>query len=123
MDYAPVSYQKRNEVLAKICHEAIGAFRSSVGLGAPPFWGMLRDDEKADMVGLIETACQEDSTAESVHEHWIKRQTARGWAAGDKYNKIHKTDPWLVEYIKLPRSEKLRYVTIVSIVKGLSDQI
>ena len=47
-----------------------------------------------------------EQIAENVHENWAKSRMAEGWTYGEIRDDAKKTTPCMVEYSRLPESEK-----------------
>ena len=48
-----------------------------------------------------------EAMAKNVHDIWAKNRIAQGWTYGPQRDDVKKQTPCMVEYEKLPESEKL----------------
>lgn len=61
-----------------------------------------------------------EAIAQNIHEAWALQRQLKGWEYGKDYDETNKKHPCMVEYDKLPESEKdMDRVTVVQTIKML----
>ena len=106
----------KNEVIAKITHEADRAIRARMGQNIPP-WDRHEAGLKTEWRAKIGALKGSDSiTPQMRHESWVQDMIKAGWVQGDKVDHDKKTHLSICAYKDLPEQVHLLDEVFVAIV-------
>jgi RyR domain len=125
-----------DEQIAWIIHEAHRAFQMTDPLHpnhvmpAPP-WQTMSRKQKDIVMGVPRLLRQEKREldpaewimlpdqvlARKIHEQWVRRMIANGWAWGKEKDPLKKTHPDLVSWAELPEYEQRKSEQAVAIAR------
>src|ERR1035438_8271175 len=96
----------KEEQIAPVVHEAIRAYQKVLGQKPSPPWDEATW-EKDSTLEAVKFALA-DPTPGQQHNQWMAERLAAGWKWGPQKDNDAKTNPMLVPFEQLPRSEERR---------------
>ena len=108
--------------IAEACHEANRALQKLLGEPVNKAWKLETCELKASVLeGVV--AAWSGQWPEGLHKSWVAGKLANGWTFGSTKDFDAKTHPCLVEYSKLPESQKVKDKIFHLVVQAGNDQL
>ena len=104
------------EAIARQCHEINRAWCELNGDYSQPEWEDAPGWQKESAIKGVEFHLSGEKTPEDSHISWMQEKIANGWIYGEVKDPEAKTHPYLVEYNKLPRDQKVKDALFTAIV-------
>jgi hypothetical protein len=109
------------EAIARVCHEANRAYCESIGDDTQKAWDHADQWQRdSAAVGVTFTLEHPDATPADQHEAWREAKVKDGWQYGTVKDAAAKTHPCLVDYDRLPESQRRKDSLFLAVVKSLS---
>ena len=108
--------------IARIAHEVNRAYCVTLGDLSQVSWDDAPDWQKNSAInGVRLHLTKPDAGPEASHECWLKEKRENGWKYGPVKDVEKKEHPCMVEYSKLPQSQKAKDYLFVAVVRGYAD--
>lgn len=108
--------------IARVCHEANKAYCWAIGDFSQVTWetapGWQRDSAIKGVALHLDNPGLPPSAS---HDAWMAEKLRDGWVYGEKKDYERKTHPCIVPFSDLPRTQQLKDVLFIAIVKALAD--
>jgi hypothetical protein len=113
------------ELIAQACHEQNRVWCQALGDTSQVAWADAPEWQKQSVIAGVKFL-SENPGAElgALHEEWRKAKLADGWVYGDAKDETKKTHPCLVDWDKLPETQRVKdylfsmttecYITLLS---------
>lgn len=109
------------ESIAKVCHEANGAYCASIGDNTGTSWeDAPRNIKAAAIAGVKILIANPELTSCDMHEAWLDFKTREGWVFGEVKDIKAKTHPCLVPYDELSAAQQTKDIIFSAIVRGMA---
>jgi hypothetical protein len=106
--------------IARICHEAIVAYRKSLGDNSQKSWDKAGKDEKEGITKSVTLhLVNVDAWPAENHNAWLKERIDNGWVFGEVEDEGKKTHPHIVPYEQLPIDQQIRECLLRGITQSL----
>lgn len=111
------------EQIANVVHEANRALQRILGdQWVSPAWWEAPLSQRDSLINGVQKAI-EGSTAEELHEEWVRWRADQGWRFGRVKDEFAKTHPCMVPYADLPAEQRIKDDLLRSIVLTLARQV
>lgn len=110
------------EFIAQTVHEMNRAYCISLGDHSQPHWEDALSWRMDSCIEGVRGALNGNSPQES-HESWMRLKLKEGWKHGKVKDLEKKEHPCMVEYDKLPFTEKLKDHNFVGVVMVLAENV
>jgi len=118
-----MSTTHKQEMIARVCHEANRALCTAFGDTSQVPWEDAPANIKASAIDGVRHALDNpDATPTSSHDNWRAFKRADGWVYGDTKDAAAKTHPCLVPYDQLPPEQKAKDYVFQAIVHSLTSE-
>ena len=114
------------EEIAEICHEANRLYCQTIGQAEwqTKSWDRVNESVRQSAIAGVQAKMDDpELTPAEQHENWMSYKINDGWVYGEEKHDGKKTHPCLVEYEKLPDTQKRKDLLFGSIVTALSMQV
>jgi RyR domain len=114
----------RDEVIARVCHEAnraLQAIQQVPGIPVAPPWAGFPVREQQGVIDGVRNAVS-GATPRQLHEEWRLAKIADGWMPGLRKDADAKTHPCLVPYDQLSYEQQVKDILFTAIVRALTGQ-
>lgn len=99
----------REVAVACVAHHANCLYCSLIGDTVPPAWDDLPGEMQAGMIDAVRLVERgEIITPQEAHTRWMAARIDAGWVYGPEKSQLKKTHPNLVEYDRLPASQRTK---------------
>lgn len=111
-----------NITIAKLCHEINKIYCESMGDLSQIKWEEAPKWQRTSaMHGVRFYMDNPNATPKDMHDSWLKEKLDNGWTYGPLKDSERKTHPCIMEYEKLPESQKIKDRLFLTVVKSLTD--
>jgi hypothetical protein len=104
---------------ARAAHEALSAYRVSIGEDALPAWEAAPEWMVDSTLALVDRIAAGNDDPAAEHEAWRAERESQGWTYGPVRDNIAKTNPLLVAFDALPEREKGRTLVQIDAIKRM----
>ena len=108
------------ERTARVAHEALRAWKTSVGQDAGPVWDAapewMRQETSESVRRRLENP---QASAAEEHDRWARHKIATGWTYGAAKDDAAKTHPMLAPFSDLPEEERKKDALILAVTDAL----
>lgn len=115
------------EYIARLCHDIMRVFNSSIGDDSLTSWDSTAEETKnSTRKGVAHLILNPSTTPEETHEKWVEDKRCEGWSHGQYKDPDSKTHPCMVPYFDLGVEHRLKdhlfRNTVLSVLGTLSEE-
>lgn len=105
--------------LGRLCHEINRTYCRLIGDIVQPAWDTAPTWQKDSVVNGLQYFIEHpDVTPEGMHENWMHKKIADGWAYGEINDPEKKTHPCMMSYEKLPVEQRMKDHLFLAVCKS-----
>lgn len=110
--------------LAKLTHELNRSYCQTIGDMTQPIWECAPGWQRQSAIQGIEYALANPKvTPQQMHENWCQEKVKAGWKYGQVKHEFKKEHPCLVDYSRLPESQKVKDTLFLALVRAVEPYI
>lgn len=111
------------EQIAHVVHEANRALQRILGdRWVSPAWWEAPLSQRDSLINGVQKAI-EGSSAEELHEEWVRWRAEQGWRYGRVKDEFARTHPCMIPYDRLPREQRVKDELLRVIVQTLAVEL
>lgn len=107
------------DLICRVTHEAMRAYRSGIGQDDLPTWKRapkwMKEATRGSVRHVLDNPGQ---SAQMQHEQWAEQKRAAGWRHGRVKDARKKTHPLLVPYGDLDPDERRKDALVIAVVSA-----
>ena len=112
--------QHEVEIIARVAHEAVRAYKKALGEEEIPGWDEAPDwMHESTLTAVRDRLADPDAPPSAQHEAWMAEKHAAGWRHGLVNDPAAKTHPMMVPHEELPDTERRKDTLIQAVVDAL----
>lgn len=110
----------KEEVIARVCHEANRAYCAGIGDNSQVAWADAPQWQRDSAVtGVQFNLANPDAPASASHDSWLAEKERTGWRYGEVKDPEAKTHPCFVPYEQLPVEQQKKDALFKAVVAAL----
>lgn len=110
-----------DEEIAQVVHEAMRAFKISLGQDAPEDWQHCPQWMRDSSVAAVQYRKDNpDAPHSAQHDQWMDDKLAHGWTFGEVRDDDAKKHPLLIPYEQLPVIERRKDALVSAVIRALT---
>ena len=113
--------RKKNEDIAKVCHEANRAYCQALGDNTQDHWDVAPEWQKVSARMGVDFHCMGNFGPEMSHVSWMKQKTDEGWKYGPIKDTEKKEHPCMVPFSELPVEQQAKDYIFRAIVHAMQS--
>lgn len=112
-----ILFDRKIEMIAKICHEANRAYQLTIGEVPSKTWSEAPEWQKDSARCGVRFHLNDPRASHSAsHENWMEQKRKEGWTYGPVKDEEKKTHPCFLPWLDLPQEQRQKDVLFKSIV-------
>ena len=111
-------------VIARVCHEAMRAYRTALGEDELPPWDEAEPWQvEATLAAVRFRMAHREAPPGVQHAQWMEEKRASGWRYGTVRDNARKLHPMMIPFNELPDSEKRKDVLIQKVIDAFLEYV